>query len=145
MLFKERNGTNISTYLPTFSTPHFKRMQHISSDGYWHSLLPPCAINLQVGGGGARFRVPRLQSLGNAEITCNLQPSRPMQFITSKRPQCDTANVRISVCVPPYISRLSMRNRRWAVKKGKAIPLEAWTDPEVSKMTRLPNFMTVGT
>ena len=29
--------------------------------------------------------------------------------------------------------------------KGKAIPLQAWTDPEGSRSLRLPNFKTVGT
>ena len=29
--------------------------------------------------------------------------------------------------------------------KGKAIPLQAWTDPEVSRRLRLPDFKTVGT
>jgi len=30
-------------------------------------------------------------------------------------------------------------------KKGKAIPLQAWTDPEGSRRLRLPDFKTVGT
>jgi hypothetical protein len=29
--------------------------------------------------------------------------------------------------------------------KGKAIPLEVWTDPEGSRMFRLPDFKTVFT
>jgi len=29
--------------------------------------------------------------------------------------------------------------------KGKAIPLQAWTDPEGSRRVRLPDFKTVGT
>jgi hypothetical protein len=29
--------------------------------------------------------------------------------------------------------------------KGKAIPLQAWTDPESSRRSRLPYFKTVGT
>jgi hypothetical protein len=29
--------------------------------------------------------------------------------------------------------------------KGKAIPLQAWTDPEVSRRLRLPDFKTTGT
>ena len=28
--------------------------------------------------------------------------------------------------------------------KGKAIPLQAWTGPEVSRRLRLPDFMTIG-
>jgi len=31
------------------------------------------------------------------------------------------------------------------VEKSKAIPLQAWTDPEDSRRTRLPNFKTIGT
>jgi len=30
-------------------------------------------------------------------------------------------------------------------KKGKAIPLQAWTGPEVSRRLRLPDFKTIGT
>jgi len=30
-------------------------------------------------------------------------------------------------------------------KKGKAIPLQAWTGPEGSKRLRLPDFKTIGT
>jgi len=29
--------------------------------------------------------------------------------------------------------------------KGKAIPLQAWTDPQGSRRLRLPDFKTVGT
>ena len=29
--------------------------------------------------------------------------------------------------------------------KGKAIPLKAWTGPEVSRRLRLPDFKTIGT
>jgi hypothetical protein len=29
--------------------------------------------------------------------------------------------------------------------KGKAIPLQAWTDPEDSRRLRLPVFKTIGT
>jgi len=29
--------------------------------------------------------------------------------------------------------------------KGKAVPLQTWTGPEVSRRVRLPNFKTVGT
>jgi len=30
-------------------------------------------------------------------------------------------------------------------KKGKAIPLQAWTGPEDSRRLRLPDFKTIGT
>jgi len=33
----------------------------------------------------------------------------------------------------------------WFMGKGKAVPLEAWTDPEGSGSLRLPDFKTVGT
>jgi len=33
----------------------------------------------------------------------------------------------------------------WWKGKGKAIPLQAWTDPEGSRRLRLPDFQTVGT
>jgi hypothetical protein len=29
--------------------------------------------------------------------------------------------------------------------KGKAIPLQAWTDPEGSRRVRIPDFKTIGT
>ena len=29
--------------------------------------------------------------------------------------------------------------------KGKAIPLQAWTDPEGSRRLRVPDFKTIGT
>jgi len=31
------------------------------------------------------------------------------------------------------------------VLKGKAIPLQAWTGPEVSRRLKLPDFKTFGT
>jgi len=30
-------------------------------------------------------------------------------------------------------------------RKGKAIPLQVWTGPEVSRRLRLPDFKTIGT
>jgi hypothetical protein len=30
-------------------------------------------------------------------------------------------------------------------KQGTAIPLQAWTSPEVSRKLRLPDFKTIGT
>jgi len=32
-----------------------------------------------------------------------------------------------------------------SLKKGKTIPLEAWTGPEGSRSLRLPDFKTIGT
>jgi hypothetical protein len=34
---------------------------------------------------------------------------------------------------------------KWVKGKGKAIPLEAWRDPEGSRRLRLPDFKTFGT
>jgi len=31
------------------------------------------------------------------------------------------------------------------IKKGKTIPLQAWTDPEGSRRLRLPDLKTIGT
>ena len=31
------------------------------------------------------------------------------------------------------------------IVKGKAIPLQAWTGPDGSRRSRLPDFMTIGT
>ena len=31
------------------------------------------------------------------------------------------------------------------IKKGKVIPLQAWTGPEGSRKLRLPDFTTIGT
>jgi len=45
---------------------------------------------------------------------------------------------RTSIC--------SLRSRLLTLKgEGKAIPLQAWTGPEGSKMLRLPDFRTIGT
>ena len=33
----------------------------------------------------------------------------------------------------------------YCIVKGKAIPLQAWTGPEVSRMLRFPDFKTIGT
>jgi hypothetical protein len=35
--------------------------------------------------------------------------------------------------------------RRLLIVKGKTITLQAWTDPEVSRRLRLPDFNTIGT
>jgi len=34
---------------------------------------------------------------------------------------------------------------QWLRKKGKAIPLQAWTGPEGSRRLRLPDFKTIST
>jgi len=35
-------------------------------------------------------------------------------------------------------------NMEWS-DEGKAVPLQAWTGPEVSRRLRLPDFKTIGT
>ena len=39
----------------------------------------------------------------------------------------------------------SLRAVKLGIKKGKAIPLQAWTGPEGSRRLRLPDFKTIGT
>jgi len=41
--------------------------------------------------------------------------------------------------------RLNMNPGRNIYVKGKAIPLQAWKDPEGSRSLRLPDFKTLGT
>jgi hypothetical protein len=38
-----------------------------------------------------------------------------------------------------------VRNKEYLKGKGKAIPLQAWTGPEVSSSLRLPDFKTIST
>ena len=35
---------------------------------------------------------------------------------------------------------INYRQKGTTIKKGKAIPLQAWTGPEVSRSLRLPDF-----
>jgi hypothetical protein len=49
-----------------------------------------------------------------------------------------------------YVSKFKSRNCAEDAlgkqyKKGKAIPLQAWTGPDRSRRFRLPDFKTVGT
>jgi hypothetical protein len=45
------------------------------------------------------------------------------------------------VCIPNIVQQVLLKVKR----KGKAIPLQALTDPEGSRRLRLPDFMTIGT
>jgi len=47
----------------------------------------------------------------------------------------------------PYYSLKSKASDTFSEDKGKgkAIPLQAWTDPESSRRLRLPDFKTIGT
>jgi hypothetical protein len=44
-----------------------------------------------------------------------------------------------------YIIAVVYRKTANLLNKAKAIPLQAWTDPEVSRRLRLPDFKTIGT
>jgi len=47
---------------------------------------------------------------------------------------------------PKFYSRFKILGaRRVKGKKGKAIPLQAWTGPEGSRRLKLPDFKTFGT
>jgi len=46
---------------------------------------------------------------------------------------------------PGAIKRLLRLSYKRFVKKGKAIPLQAWTGPQGSRRMRLQNFKTFGT
>jgi len=43
------------------------------------------------------------------------------------------------------ISRIIIISYTRCTVKGKAIPLQAWTDSEGSRRLRLPDFKTIGT
>ena len=60
-------------------------------------------------------------------------------------------NVHISVCSQTFSFECTAPNSPdltslyVLTRIRKAIPLEAWTGPEVSRRLRLPNFITIGT
>jgi len=56
-------------------------------------------------------------------------------------------NMRVYTYIHTHISLRTdyIYYRCYQKKKGKAIPLQAWTDPEGSTMLRLPDFKTIGT
>jgi hypothetical protein len=54
-----------------------------------------------------------------------------------------TFNDNITSCIKEYI-KLVKKITDWN-RKGKAIPLQALTGPEGSRMLRLPDFKTIGT
>jgi hypothetical protein len=54
-----------------------------------------------------------------------------------------TYTARISISLATIM--LSRQSNITRIKKGKAIPLQAWTGPEVSRKLRLPDFKTIGT
>jgi len=71
----------------------------------------------------------------------NYQTQKQMQQLTS----CyyfNTSNRSSQKCEQ---SSFVLQNLIFNVKKGKAIPLQAWTGPEGSRRLRLPDFKTIGT
>ena len=61
-------------------------------------------------------------------------------------PLCSNAAVRGSVySTSSSAKRNSCIQKNKGKEKGKAIPLQAWTGPESSRMLMLPDFKTVGT
>jgi len=97
-----------------------------------------------------------LQVLNNFLFTC---PTLSTKTTTSKINKLATVlNLASRILVKFYrrfreTIHLHIQVRRWKQQvslskgkaKGKAIPLEAWTGPEVSRRLRLPDFKTVGT
>ena len=53
-------------------------------------------------------------------------------------------SLEVSGAVRPIYGSLGVKRLSF-LGKGKAIPLQAWADPEGSRRLRLPNFMTIGT
>jgi hypothetical protein len=56
--------------------------------------------------------------------------------------------VKILTSVPrivTFIIIIAINSKGKDKGKSKAIPVQAWTDPEVSRSLRLPDFMIVGT
>jgi hypothetical protein len=55
----------------------------------------------------------------------------------------------IQLCVPSkgrlFSASLACIVYRARKQKGKAVPLQAWTDPEGTRRLRLPDFKTIGT
>jgi hypothetical protein len=47
--------------------------------------------------------------------------------------------------IPCYIIAVVGKNTVYLLIKAKAIPLQAWTDPEGSRRFRFPDFKTIGT
>jgi hypothetical protein len=44
-----------------------------------------------------------------------------------------------------FLAKFINSNFIWNLDKGKAIPLQTWTVPEVSRTLRLPDFKIIGT
>jgi hypothetical protein len=45
-----------------------------------------------------------------------------------------------------YVVRWKFMKKLFSkVQKGKAIPVQTWTGPDVSRRLRLPDFQTIGT
>jgi hypothetical protein len=56
----------------------------------------------------------------------------------------DSIYLKQCIIVPSYLI-INNHTLFFRHKKGKAIPLQAWTGPEGSRKLKLPDFMTIGT
>ena len=79
-------------------------------------------------------------SLCNSPVSHYFLPLLPSlsTLFSNALNQCSSLNV----IVQRYLSIITTI---WSKKKGKAIPLQAWTGPEGSSRLRLPDFKTIGT
>jgi len=71
------------------------------------------------------------------------------QFLCSQQRKplnISTALSQKSIENPPTMIRHKVYQHCYKGKgKGKAIPVQAWTDPEVSRSLRFPDFKTIST
>jgi len=49
---------------------------------------------------------------------------------------------RLAIALYSYLEEYIPRSHEVSLKKGKGVPLQAWTGPEGSRKLRLPDFMT---
>ena len=84
---------------------------------------------------------------------CKLRGSKKQNFLKVWHPRCvrsviQSCSVCVCVCVCVYIYIYiyiyihSREHNNITISKGKAVPLQAWTGPEVSRKLRLPDFVT---
>ena len=64
-------------------------------------------------------------------------------ILTEKETLTEESVVSVTICPTHGIS--SDETNKDYTKKGKTIPLQAWTGPEGSRTLRLPDFKTIGT
>ena len=78
-----------------------------------------------------------------AIFTCNFSQNC-VDIAMETRTESDTI-IPILLCKSSNERTRSLKEKCLLCKKGKAIPLQAWTGPEGSRRLRLPNFKTIGT